>query len=183
MAGEDLQLVVPFGITDRNSQQEPVELALRKRIRSLELERVLRGDDHERVGQPMRLAVGRNLRIAHGFEQGALGARRSTIDFVGQHDVAENRAAIVNELAALGMEDAGAGDVAGKQVGGELNAREVARHAFSKRLADERLADARNIFEQSVLAGQQGHDAQPNDLGLAQDDLRDVLLEFADQTE
>ena len=109
-------------------------------------------------------------------------ARRSTVDFVGQHDVAENRTAAVNELAGLGMEDAAAGDVAGKQVGGELDAREMARHALGQRLADQRLADARHIFEQHVLAGQQGHDAQPDDLGLAQHDLRDVLLEFADET-
>ena len=131
----------------------------------------------------MRLTVGRDLGIAHGFEQRTLRARRSTVDFVGQHDVAEHRTAVVDELAGLRVENAGAGDVAGKQVGGELNAGKCARHALGKRLADERLADARNVFQQRVLAGQQSHDAQPDHLGFAQDDLGDVLLEFAYETE
>ena len=55
--------------------------------------------------------------------------------------------------------------------------------AFGQRLADQRLADARHVFQQGVLAGQQGHDAQPNDLGLAQHDLGDVVFQFADETE
>ena len=117
MAGQHLQLVVAIGIAHRDAQQKTVELALGQRVRALEFERVLRGDDHERPRQRIGLAVDRHLAVAHRLQQGALRARRRAVDLVGQHDVAEDRPARVNELARLRVEDVAAGDVAGQQVG------------------------------------------------------------------
>ena len=105
-------------------------------------------------------------------------ARRRAIDLVGQDDVAEDRTARVDELAGLRIEDVAARDVAGQQIGRELNAAKGGRDALGQGLADQGLADARHVLEQHVVAGQQGHDAQPHDVGLAQHDLADVRFEL-----
>ena len=102
MAREHLQFDLALRIAQRNAEQEAVELAFGQRIRALELDRVLRGDDHERPRQRMRLAVDRHLPLAHRLQQGALRARRGAVDLVGQHDVGEDRARAEDELAASG---------------------------------------------------------------------------------
>ncbi len=164
MAAEHLQFVVAVGIADGDPHQKAVQLALRQRIGAFELERVLRGDDHERLRQYVRLAVDGHLAVAHRLEQRALRARRRAIDLVGQHDVAEDRTARVDELAGLRVVDVAAGDVAGQQVGRELDARERGRDALGQRLADQRLAHAGHVLQQDVIGGQQRHDAQPHDV-------------------
>ena len=49
------------------------------------------------------------------------------------------------------------------------------------RLADQRLAHARHVLQEHVLAGQQGHGGQPHHLALPQDDAADVLMKLPDQ--
>ena len=79
-----------------------------------------------------------------------------------------------SKRAGLLVEDAHAGDVAGQQVGGELDAREAAVDRAGQRLGEERLADARVVLDDDVAAGQQRDDAGLDDLVLAEDDRRDV---------
>ena len=69
------------------------------------------------------MSVDRDLPVAHGLEQRALRAGRRAIDLVGQHDVAEDRSASVDKLAGLRIEHIAADDVAGQQVGRELDPR------------------------------------------------------------
>ena len=71
MAGEDLQFDLPRRIAHGNPQEEAVELTFRQGVGALELDGVLRGDDHERPGQGVRLPVDRHLPFAHGLQQGA----------------------------------------------------------------------------------------------------------------
>ncbi len=74
---------------------------------------------------------------------------------------------------ALLVEDGDPGDVAGQQVGRELDAGEAAVDGSGERLGQKRLAHAREVLDDDVAPGQQGHDARADDLFLAQDDRAD----------
>ncbi len=132
-------------------------------------------------GSGMRLAVDGDLPLAHGFQQSALRPRRGPIDFVGQHDIGEDRPGVEGELPRFRAIDAAAGNVAGQQVGRELDAAELAGQTAGDGLADERLADARHVLQQDMFAGQQGHDGKPDDFALPQDDAADVLAQLGDK--
>ena len=181
MAHQHLHLDLARGIAHRNPHQEPVQLALRQGIRALELDRVLRGDDHEGPGQRVRLAVDRHLPLAHRLQQRALRPRRGAIDLVGQHDVGEDRPAAEHELARLGVVEAAAGDVARQEIGRELDPAELAGEAAGHRLAHQRLAHPRHVLQQDVLAGQQGHQRPPHHVVLAEHHAADVLAKLSDQ--
>ena len=66
--------------------------------------------------------------LLHGLEQGGLRLGRRAVDLVGQHHVGEDRPVQEDELAPAGLgvvlQDVGAGDVGGHQVGRELDALE-----------------------------------------------------------
>ena len=80
------------------------------------------------VGRLYSVAAHRAGTLLHGFEQGALRLGRRAVDFVGQQDVAEDRALHKGPGAVAGggvfFDDVGAGDVARHQVGSELDALE-----------------------------------------------------------
>ncbi len=156
-------------------------LAFGQRIRPLELDGILRGDHHERPGQPMRLTVGRHLPLTHRLQQGALRARRGAVDLVGQHHVGENRPRTEDELMRLAVVEAVAGDVGRQQVGRKLDAVENAGQAAGDRLADQGLAHAGNVLQQDVLARQEGHNHQPHGVGLAKHYAGNVLLQSRNQ--
>ena len=52
--------------------------------------------------------------LSHGFQQCRLNLGRRPVDFVGQHQVVENRALLEMELSGLRPVDFSAGDIAGK---------------------------------------------------------------------
>ena len=89
-------------IIDLDVEHEAVELGFRQRIGPFLLDRVLRGDDEERVGQIVRLLAGGHLAFLHRLQQGGLRLRRRAVDLVGQHDVGEDRALDEAELALAG---------------------------------------------------------------------------------
>ena len=91
-----------------------------------------------------------------------------------EHDVGEDGPGPELELPALLVEDADAGDVAGKQVGGELDPGEAAVDGAGERFGEERLAHAGEVLDDDVAAGQQRHDAGADDLFLAQDHRADA---------
>jgi hypothetical protein len=68
---EDAVLAGAFGVADAHADQETVELILREIIGALELERVLRRDDHERPLERHRLIFDAHLLFAHRLEQRA----------------------------------------------------------------------------------------------------------------
>src|SRR5687768_18332645 len=57
-----------FPYTTLFRSHEPVELRLRERVRSLELDRVLRGEHEERLGELVRLALHRHAMFLHRLE-------------------------------------------------------------------------------------------------------------------
>ena len=112
---------------DDDVEHEAIELRFRQRIGAFELDRVLRREHVERLFELVGAALDRDAVFLHRFEQRRLRLRRRAVDFVGQHDVREDRAGREHHLAAAGggvfLDDVGAGDVRRHQVGRELDAR------------------------------------------------------------
>ena len=119
---------------------------------SSERRRVLRGDHHERRRERPRLAVDRDLLLLHRLQQTRLRLRGRTVELVDEHDVREHRPGQELERAALRPPDAGADDVARKQVDRRLHAREAAADALGERAREPRLADARMVLDEQMTA-------------------------------
>ncbi len=161
-------------ITKLYAKEKAVELRLGQGKGALELDRVLRCQHEEWAQQDARLAVDRNLALAHTLKQGGLGAWGGAVDLVGEQDVGERRAGHELEAPRLLVEDADAGNVAGQQVGRTLNAPEVAAETQRQRARQHRLAHAGHILQQHVAFAQQRNEQRVDDLLFADDDFLDV---------
>ena len=73
-----------------------------QRIGAFHLDRVLRRENGEWLIHAMSHAKDGDVSLLHGLEKRRLGARRRAIDFVGEHDVGEDRSALEGELAQAG---------------------------------------------------------------------------------
>ena len=116
-------------------EHEAVDLRLGQRIRALLLDRVLRGEDDERLGQRVGLVADRDLPLLHRLEQRALHLGGGAVDLVGEHEVGEHRAPCGDELAGALLVDQRAGEVGRQQVRRELDAARTARRAPSQSVA------------------------------------------------
>ena len=128
----------------------------------------------------MRLAADGDLALLHRLEQRALHLGGRTVDLVGQDEVGEHRPERDLELALLLVEDPRADDVGGHQVGGELDALELAADRLGERLHRHRLGEPGHALDEEVAAGQQGDDHALEQRVLADDhplDLVEHLLE------
>ena len=88
------------GIVDEHLHEEPVALRFGQRVHALALDRVLRGEHEEGVGDEVRDAADRHVALGHHLEQRRLHLRRSPVDLVGQDDVGEHRAELDVEALA-----------------------------------------------------------------------------------
>ena len=145
-----------------------------QRERALVLDRVLRGDDEERIGHLVGDAVDRRLALLHRLEQARLRLRRRPVDLVGEDDLAHDRARPELELLGLLVVDRQAGHVGRQQVRRELDPPERATEAPGDGLGQDRLAGARHVLDQEVAAAQQGDEREPDFVVLADDDALDV---------
>ncbi len=177
LAGGDPPRNVPFlgraGITDLDIKEETVQLGLGQRIGAFLLQRILRGQDEERVGQAVDLPAGTDLPLLHRLEHGGLGLGRRAVDFVGQDHVGEQRTG--KELVLppprlrIFLNDLRAGDVAGHQVGRELDAFEAQVRGLGQRADQQRLGQARHAFQKRVAAGEDRDQDLLDDVALADD--------------
>ena len=156
-------------------EHEPVELRFGQRIRAFELDRVLRREDVERLLELERLALHRDAMLLHRLEQRRLRLRRRAVDFVGQHDVREDRSGREHHVPAsrLGivLNDVRAGDVARHQVRRELDARELEIEHLRDRVDEQRLRQSRHADDQTVAAGEQRQQHELDHVLLADDEL------------
>ncbi len=81
------------------------------------------------------------------------------------------------ELLVCLVEDGHAGDVAGQQVGRELDAPPLRVHAGRDGAGERGLAGARHVLDQQVPLGEQADQSQLDGLVLAADDAFDVARE------
>ena len=72
-------------------EQEAILLRFRQRIGPFVLDRVLRGQDHERVGQRLLDTLEADAVLLHRFQQRGLHFGGRAIDLVRQQDVGEDR--------------------------------------------------------------------------------------------
>ncbi len=178
----DVLLLGELRILDEGVHQEAVLLRLGQRVGALLINRVLRGQHEERLRELPRLAAGGNLALLHGLEQRRLRLGRRAVDFVGQDDVAEDRAAHEDDLAPAGLvvllDHVRADDVRGHQVGRELDALEVELQHAGERADHERLGQAGHALEQAMAAGEDGGEELLEDLALAHDHLAQLAEHF-----
>ena len=121
-------LLVALRIAEAHPQQEAVELRLGSgKVPSYSIGFCVAStmNGAASVGH----AVDRDLLLLHRFEQRRLRLGRGAVDLVGQHDLGDDRPGAELELAAALVVDRHAGDVAGQQVGRELDALEGAADA------------------------------------------------------
>ena len=99
-AVDDFGQFVRVRIADDDFEEEAVELRFGQRIGAFLVNRVLRGQDEERFDEFADFAAGGDLFFLHGFEHGGLRLGRGAIDFVGENQVREDRAALELETRA-----------------------------------------------------------------------------------
>ena len=90
-----------------------------------------------------------------------------TVDFVGEDEVGEDRAALHPELGGAGVKDFGAHDVCGQHVRGELDPVELRIHQRCQRFQGQRLGEAGHAFQQHMPAHQQGNQEPVHHGGLS----------------
>ena len=88
---DDLHIVVCARVPERRLEQEAVDLGLGQGERALELDRVLGGQHHERLGQRMGHPVHGDLTFLHGLQQSGLGLRWGPVDLVAEYHIVEHR--------------------------------------------------------------------------------------------
>ena len=162
------------GIADPVLEQEAVELRLGQRIDALMLDRVLGRDHHEVAAERMRGAVEGDRVLLHGLQQRGLRLRRRAVDLVGEQQVAEDRPARQRELPGLEIVDVRADDIAGHQVGRELDASVGDAQRLREAARGHRLGRARRTFQQDVPAGEQRGQHQVDRVVLPGDRLADL---------
>jgi hypothetical protein len=177
LAGEQRALRRAIGIAERDAHQKTIELRLRQRIGADLVDRVLRRDHEERLGQRARFVLDRDLVFLHRLEQRALGLGAGAVDLVGQQHLREHRAGVEDERLLAALVHADADQVGRHQVGGELGAREAQAERDGERVGERGLADPRHILDQQMPAGEQAGDAVLDLVALADDDG----AELADQ--
>ena len=173
-------LVGRVRIADVDLGQEAVELRFGERVGAFVLDRVLRREHQEGVGERVGLTVDRHLALLHRFEERGLGLRRGPVDLVGEQEVREHRTGAEHELAAAHGHRAG--EVGGEHVGGELHPAEVDdRRRARERVREQRLGDAGHTFEQEVTAHTGRGDHDVDDVILTDDDLAHLAYDAVSQ--
>ena len=162
------------GISDRGFHDETIELRLGEAVGSSLFDGVLGGDHHERASHRMGHSVDRDLTFLHDLEQSRLGFRAGPIDLVGENDARENRAAVEVEGPGALVVDADPRDVAGEQVGRELNTTAGTRDALCHRPGERGLTGPGKVLEQEVPLRQQRSEGQADDEGFSEKHLIDI---------
>ena len=175
---DDLHLLVFGEVIDDDVEHEAVELGLRQRIGTFQLDRVLGREDEERLLQLVGPALDRHAVLLHRFEQRRLGLRRGPVDLVGEDDLGEDRPGHEDHLPLAGvlvlLDDVGAGDVARHQVGRELDAAELQVQDLGDGLDDQGLGQTRHAGQDAVAAHEEGHQHLVQHLSLADDLLGEL---------
>ncbi len=133
----------------------------------------------ERPVEHERLTLHRHLVLLHGFEEGRLRARRCAVDLVGEQQPGEQRALAEREVAVALVVHERSGEVGRKEVGGELSPGEVEPQRLGERPCRERLAEAGEVFEQHVAAGEDGCQDQRERLAFADHGDLDLVEHLA----
>ena len=175
LLGQDAAFLGGIGVAQGQAQQEAVQLGFGQRVSAVRFDVVFGGDDEERVREGIGDAVGRHLLLFHAFQQAGLRLGGRPVDLVGQHDVGEDRAFAELELGGFLVENGRAGDVGGQQVGRKLDALEDQPQGAGEGFGEGGLADAGDVFDQHMAAGQKRGQGQFDGGALADDHRLDLV--------
>ena len=169
----DFAFLVFRGITDEHLHEEAVQLGFGKGVGAFLFDGVLRGEYEEGVGERVAIAADGDLAFGHAFEECGLGLGGRAVDFIREDDVGEEGAVEEFECsfagAAVFVHHVRAGDVAGHEVGGELDTIEAEAETLGKSADHERLGEARDAFEDAMPAGEEADEELVDDFFLADD--------------
>src|SRR6266853_1600657 len=175
---DHLHFVVGAQIIEDGIEQEAIELRFGQRVRAFELDGVLRGQHEEGNGQLVIVPTHGAGQLLHGLEQRRLRLWRRAINFVGQHDVPEDRPrdegpAPVARGGIL-LDDVRSGDVGGHQVRRELDALEYQAERLGNRADHERLRRAGQAGDQAMAAYEKRDENLVEHFLLPDDNLADL---------
>ena len=173
---QNFALGLQVRIIDVDFHQEAVELGFGQRIGAFLLERVLRRQHVEGLGQIVARAGDRHMLFLHGLQQRRLGARRGAVDLVGHQQLREHRSGDEAEAAlAAGdfLQHLGAENVGRHQVGRELHALGIETERDAHGLDQLGLGQAGHADQQRMAAGQHGDQCAFDDDVLAEDHRAD----------
>ena len=162
-------------MVDHDVEHEAIELRLGQRVRALQLDRVLRREDVERLLQLIRASLDRDAVLLHRFEERRLGFRRRAVDLIGEHDVREDRPWRKHHLAParrrIFLDEICSGNVRGHQVRRELNPRELQVEHARERVNEERFGEPWHADDEAVAADEERQQHLGDDVLLPDDQL------------
>ena len=115
-------------IIDVNQEHKPIQLRFGQRVGAFLFDRILRRQHKKRRFERVRSADDRDTMLLHGLQHRGLSLCWSSVNFVGQDNVGEDRPFDELEFAPTilcFLKDVCAGDVHRHQVRCELNAAEA----------------------------------------------------------
>ena len=145
--------------------------------RAGKVEGILCGDDDERRREGSCLAIDADLPFEHGLEEGALRPGLCAIDFIGEHDVGENRSLVEDEVGFLRVVYADAQDVGGEDVRGELHPSTGQAGTLGQGCGQGGFAHARDVFDEEMSRGHDAQDGQFDGFVLTFEEDVDVIPE------
>ena len=156
---DHLQLIARAQVIQHRVEQKAVQLGLRQRVSPLQLNRVLRRQHKERRRQFIDVPPHRAAPLLHRLQHRRLRLRRSAIDLVSQHHVAEDRSLHEGPLAVAGgdvlLDDVRPGNIRGHQVRRELDAPEGQPQGLRNRPHHQRLRRSRHTRNQAMATHEQ----------------------------
>ncbi len=157
---------------DFEFEEEAVDLGFWERVGAFEFDWVLGGEDEEGIGEVVAGAEDGDAAFLHGFEEGALGFGARSVDFVGEDEVGEDGAWLEDEGAAFWgfAEDWVAGDIAGEEVWGELDAAGGEAEGFGETFDEFGFAEAREALEEKVAAGEETGEGEGDQFFFTEED-------------
>jgi len=162
-------------VVEDELEEEAIELGFGEWVGALLFDGVLGREYEEGRGQRVGGIADGDLALLHGFEECALDFGGGAIHLVGEDDVGENGTFAWGEVAAMGVVDQGTDDVAGEEVGRELDAVEGRVEASRDGDDAESFAKSGDAFDEDVVAGDEGGEESVEQLLLAHDDARKLL--------
>ena len=123
-------------------------------------EGILGGDYQKRLGERVGFAVSSHPLLFHRLQQGALGLRHGPVYFVNQEDIVEDRPLDETEAVLMAIKDCQAGDVGREQIAGALYPSEGETERAGKGYCQGGFAEAGNVLDQNMAAGQKGDDGK-----------------------
>jgi hypothetical protein len=114
-----------------------------------------------------------DLAFLHRLEEGGLGARSRSVDFIREKDLAENGAG--NELEGPPLfpvaQDFAPRDISGHQIRGALHPPEIEPKEVRQGTNQASFSQARRAFHENMPAGDEDGDDPFDEVGLPQDSL------------